>query len=284
MLPGRLHDVGVRPDRLVERAEDLGLRRAAAGGRGGRPRRRRRSTGPCARCSPARRRRRRGSRQARASAPPARRGRRRPASPRTCLAASSEATLRLTNRTSGFWKAVLARGGEVAVAGADADARRRPPGPARSRRASRWTRRRRRPAGGPSRIAPLPAWVSATGMPVASAKRAQLLGGLAVDHPAAGDDQRPPRGADHRDGAGERGRARAPGGRCARPAWRTAPRASRTPRPARPAAGDRHRTGLGRVGEHPHRAPSRACGSCSGPPDPVEEPRQRPEGVVHRMS
>ena len=106
--------------------------------------------------------------------------------------------------------------------------------------------------------APLPAWVSATGMPVASAKRAQRVAGLAVEDPAAGDDQRPLGGADDLGGP----RAQRAGSGTGRATCQTRSREELV----RPVVrlglhvlrqGDGDRAGLGRVGEHPHRGEQR---------------------------
>ena len=98
-------------------------------------------------------------------------------------------------------------------------------------------------------------------------------------HAAARDEQRPPGAADDLGGALQRGGL--------------GHRAGDVPHPlGEELLGpvvrlglhvlrqrDRHRAGLGRVGEHPHRA-QQGGGQLLGPPHPVEEPRQRAERVV----
>ena len=124
--------------------------------------------------------------------------------------------------------------------------------------------RAERTAGGRSGSEPLPAWVSPTGMPVASHERPQRVVRLGVVHAAAGDDQRAPAerisvGRSVEDTASGSGRAT-----CQTRARRTARPASRTPRPARPAGSARVTAPVSTGSVSTRIALSSADGSCSG--------------------
>ena len=197
-----------------------------------------------------------------------------------CLTESNDATLMLTNRTSGLLNAVREARGEIAVAGADPDdhvglggQRVGGGGAGRPDRADRL-----RMVVAQRALAGLAS--ADTGMPVCSHERRQRLGGAGVDDAAAGDDQRAaaPTGSPRR-----RGRS---------PSARAAGRATCQVRSANSDSGqscasawtscgmrDGGRAGLDGVGEHPHRAEQRR-GQLLGPPHPVEVARQRLERVV----
>ncbi len=112
-------------------------------------------------------------------------------------------------------------------------------------------------------------------------QRAQRVGRLGVDRAAAGDDQRPPRGAQPRRRLGHQAGL-----------GHGAPHVPDAPleqllRPVERLGLDvlgqreRHGAGLGRIGQHPHRGQQRGR-QLLGPVDPVPEARHRPEGVVDR--
>ena len=113
------------------------------------------------------------------------------------------------------------------------------------------------------------------------AERLQRLLGARVVHPSPGDDHRPTGRPDHRGGRGDPGvlgrRAGdvpgALGEQLDRPVVRLGLHVLRQRQ--------RHRAGLGRVGEHPHRR-QQGRRQLLGPPDPVEVARHRPERVVDR--
>ena len=108
---------------------------------------------------------------------------------------------------------------------------------------------------GPSQKGPSPpACEVPTGMPVASANCAQLVFGARVDHTAAGHDDRGACGApDGLDRGEPAGPSRAAGGGCAtREAAGTRAGTSMLFGLDVFGQGDRHRAGLGRVGEHAH--------------------------------
>ena len=251
---GRLHDRRVRTDHLVERAQHLGLR-------GQRlmvevvglvddavPPLQVLGVGADIRLVDAVA----GQRQ-RPGAPRSRPGRRRRSITPACLAASSAGDVEVDEPHARVLERRPGRRGEVAVAGADADhdvglAGQR----VRHRRAGRPD-----PADG-LRVVPPDRALAGLGVGDRDAGRlgepAQLLGRLAVDHAATGDEQRPARGPEHRDGAGQRRRLRH------RPADVPDPLGEQLLGPVvglglhvlRQRDGDR--AGLGRVGQHPHRA------------------------------
>ena len=129
--------------------------------------------------------------------------------------------------------------------------------------------------------APLPAWVSTTGIPKRRGKLGQLVGGLRVDRPPAGHDERCLGCLDRAHGVGQV-RLTSGSGRRTRQTRRSKKRQRPVECLGLDVLGqrDRDRAGLDRIGQHPE------CRRQRGEQllrtrDPVEVARDRPEGVVH---
>ena len=183
----------------------------------------------------------------------------------------------LTNRTSGFWNAVRLRGGEVGVAGADADHHVGVAGRSRWPPWCRSSRSRPGTAGGRRPACPCRPGSGRPGCRSPRTNAASASVGAGVVHATAGHDQRLLRRSDQLGGRLQDRRAPAAAGRRARPACsNSATGQSYASRLHVLREAHRHRAGLGRVGQHPHRRQQRGR-QLLGPPDPVEVLRHRPE-------